>query len=182
MLILQAALAAVLAIPGTTVKEPPPEAKAAITSFSGPELGRAIKADLESISGAGTVNVSIDGQKRFSARIAIPGFNPKICTQIYLRERELQQLFPELDFDFYFDGHELARAIQADIESISGRGTVDVSIDNKTLFNVRVAVPGFSFEIYTRIYDRVLEFYQAFPDLSFDFYLRPKAIEPTPSI
>ena len=71
-------------------------------------------------------------------------------------------------------GPELVGAIKSDIESISGRGTVDVSIDSKTLFNVRIAIPGFSSEIYSRVYDRELEFYQAFPDLSFDFYLRPR--------
>ena len=182
MLILKAALAAFLAVPPATVKAPPPKTQAPITSFRGPELAHAIKEDLESISGRGTVVVSIDNQTTFSARIAIPGFNPKICTQIYHRERELQQLFPDLDFDFYFGGPELARAIAMDLESISGRGTVDVSIDSRTLFNVRIAVPGFSSEIYSRLFDRELEFYRVFPDLNFDFYLRPKTIEPTPAI
>jgi hypothetical protein len=182
MLILKAALAAFLAVPGTTVKAPQPKAPIGITSFRGAELARAIKTDLESISGRGTVEVSVDSQTAFSARIAIPGFNPKICIQIYHRERELQQLFPDLDFNFYFGGPELAHAIAADLESISGRGTVDVSIDSKTLFNVRIAIPGFNSEIYNRIYDRELEFYQVFPDLNFDFYLRPKSIEPAPGI
>jgi hypothetical protein len=177
MLILTAALAAILATPPAVVRQPPP-AKPAIVAVGGPELARAIKADLESISGTGTVNVSIDGGTRFSARIAISGFSSKICTQIYARELELQQLFPGLSFDFYFGGPELARAIKTDIESISGRGTVDVSIDSKTLFNVRIAVPGFSSEIYSQIFDRELEFYRVFPDLNFDFYVRPKAIEP----
>jgi hypothetical protein len=173
MSILQAALIAILAIRGATVKAPSPAAKPAITTLSGQELARAIKADLETISGSGTVSVSVEGGTRFAARIAIPGFNPKICTQIYDRERALQQLFPSLDFNFYFGSPELARAIQADLESISGHGTVDVSIDSKTLYNVRIAVPGFSSEISRRLFDRELEFYRVFPDLSFDFYLRP---------
>jgi hypothetical protein len=173
MMILKAALAAFLAVPGTTVKAPPPKAPPAIVGFRGPELARAVKTDLESISGAGTVNVIVAGETRFSVRIAIPGFNSKICNQIYDRELVFQQLFPDVDFNFYFSGPELARAIKADLESISGRGTVDVSIDSKTLFNVRIAIPGFNSEISSRIFDRELEFYQAFRDLSFDFYLRP---------
>jgi hypothetical protein len=173
MLILEAALAAILAIRGAPVKAPSATAQTAIAAFSGPKLARAIKTDLESISGTGTVTVSIDSETLFSVRIAIAGFSSKMSTQIYERERELQQLFPDLNFDFYFDGPELARAITEDLESISGRGTVDVSIDSKTLFNVRIAIPGFSSEIYRQIYDRELEFYRVFPDLNFDFYLRP---------
>jgi hypothetical protein len=87
---------------------------------------------------------------------------------------DLNQLFPDQTIDFYFDGPKLARAIKVDIESISGRDTVDVSIDSKTLFNVRIAVPDFSFEIYSQLFDRELELYRAFRDLNFDFYLRPK--------
>jgi hypothetical protein len=177
MLILIAALAAILATPPPPVRAPSPTAPPEIAAFRGPELARAIKKDLESISGTGTVTVSINSDTRFSVRIAIPGFSSKICSQIYRRELDLRQLFPDLNFDFYFSGPELARAIQADLESISGRGTVDVSVDSKTLFNVRIAVPGFSSEIYSRLYDRELEFYRAFPDLSFDFYLRPKSID-----
>jgi hypothetical protein len=179
MSILIAALAAFLAVPPATVKAPPPKAQPAIAALRGSELARAIKEDLESIAGPGAVEVSIDNPTSFSARIALRGFNPKICTQIYHREMELHQLFPDLNFDFYFGGPELARAIQADLESISGHGTVDVSIDSKTLFNVRIAIPGFSSEIYSRIFDRELEFYRAFPYLNFDFYVRPKTIEPT---
>jgi hypothetical protein len=182
MLILEAALAAILAIRGAPVKVPSATAQNAITAFSGPRLARAIKTDLESISGPGTVNVGIDGETRFSARIAISVFNMRVCTQIYDREMELRQLFPDLNFDFYFDGADLSRAIKADLESISGPGTVDVSIDSTTLFNVRIAIPGFSSAIYSRIFDRELEFYQAFRDLNFDFYLRPKPIEPAPAI
>jgi len=182
MFILQAALAAILAIRGAPVKLPAATTQNAITAFSGPKLARAIKTDLESISGPGTVNVSIDGETRFNARIAIPVFNLRVCAQVYDREMELRQLFPDLNFDFYFDGVDLARAIKTDLESISGPGTVDVSIDSTTLFNVRIAVPGFSSAIYNQIFDRELEFYQAFRDLNFDFYLRPTAIEPAPTI
>jgi hypothetical protein len=182
MLILNAALAAILATHGAAIKAPSLRAQAAVTAFSGPALARTIKADLESISGAGTVNVSTDSKTLFSARIAIPGFSSKICAMIYDRELELRQLYPTLDFDFYFDGPELARALQADLESISGPGTVDVSIDSKTLFSVRIAVPGFSSEIYNQIYDRELEFYRVFRDLNFDFYLRPEPIDPAPAI
>jgi hypothetical protein len=71
-------------------------------------------------------------------------------------------------------GTELAHAIKTDIETISGPGSVDVSIDHETLYNVRVAVPGFRKELWTRIYDRVIELYRLHPDLNFDFYLRPK--------
>lgn len=177
MLLLDAVLVAFLAMPGVPAK---PEAAAApvqaITAFRGAELASAIQTDLESISGAGTVKVGIERETRYSATIAIPGFNPQICAQIYRREMELRQLFPDLDFDFYFAGPELAHAIQADIESISGRGTVDVSIDSKTLYNVRIAVEDFSSGLYGQLYDRELEFYRAFPDLSFDFYLRPKSV------
>jgi hypothetical protein len=180
MSILEAALAAFLAVPGTTGNAPP--AVSAAVPFSGSEFAHTIKADLESIAGKGAVSVSIDGPTVFSARIAMLGFNPKIGTQIYTRELELRQLYPGLNFDFYFDGPELARAIKADLESISGRGTVDVSIDSRNLFSIRIAVPGISSEIYSRILDRELEFYRAFRDLNFDFYLRPKQTEPVPAM
>jgi len=176
MMILQAALAAILAIRGATVKAPSAAAQLAIVDSRGRELARTIKSDLEAISGTGTVNVSVDSGTLFTTGIAIRGFDPKICTRIYDHEMELRQLFPELKFDFYFDGPQLARAIQADLESIAGRGTVDVSADSKTLFTVRIALPGVSSEIYRQIFDRELEFYRAFRDLNFDFYLQPKAI------
>jgi hypothetical protein len=166
-----AALAVFLAVPGATEKGPSPAPPASIVTFSGPELARAVKTDLETISGVGTVNVTIERGRLFNVRIAIPGLNSKVSSQIYNRELQLQQLFPDLNFDFYYDSPELARAIKADLESISGRGTVDVSIDSKTLFNVRIAVPDYSSEIYSRLYDREIEFYRDFPDLSFDFYL-----------
>jgi hypothetical protein len=177
MLILTAALAALLATPPPAVKTPPPSSQPAISAVGGPELARAIKAALEPISGAGTVNVSVvslHGRTQVSVRIAIPDFDSKTCSQIYDRELDLSQLFPDQTIDFYFDGPELARAIKADIESISGRGTVDVSIDSKTLFNVRITVPDFSSDIYNQLFDRELELYRAFRDLSFDFYLRPR--------
>jgi hypothetical protein len=138
----------------------------------GPELARAIKTDLESISGPGTVDVKVDADRYFSVRIAVAKFSPEICKPIYDRERELYRLFPDLDFDFHFDGPALARAIKTDLESIAGPGTADVSIDHETLFSVRVGVPRWSSAIYTRLYDRALELYRLFPDLNFDFYLR----------
>jgi hypothetical protein len=176
MSMLKTVLTALLAIQGANLSAQSLTAQSAITAFSGPELARAIKTDLESISGPGTVTVSTDGKILFSARIAIPGFSAKICNQIYDREVELRQLFPDLNFDFHFDGPELARAVKANLESISGTGTVDVSIDSQTLLSVRIAVPGFSSEIYNKLYDRELEFYLAFRDLNFDFYLRPAPV------
>lgn len=69
---------------------------------------------------------------------------------------------------------ELVKLIKKDIESISGPGSVDVSIDHDTLFSVRVAVPSFGSEICNPIYDVELKLYRFFPDLNFDFYLRSK--------
>jgi hypothetical protein len=174
MLILTAVLAALLATPPPSVKAPSPATQPAIGAVGGPELARAIKSALEPISGTGTVNVTVVSKTHFSVRIAIPDFDSKICARIYDRELDLIQLFPDQSIDFSFDGPDLARAIKADIESISGRGTVDVSIDSKTLFNVRIAIPDFSAEIYNQLFDRELELYRAFRDLNFDFYLRPK--------
>jgi hypothetical protein len=175
MLILVAALTVLLAIPETTtpVKKAAPPPQPAVVTFNGSELARTIKTDLESISGRGTVTVSLDPGTHYTVRIAIPGFSSKVCSQIYDREQALRQLFPDLNIDFYFATPELARAIKADIESISGRGTVDISIDSKTLFNVRIAIAGFNSELYRQLYDRELELYRALPDLNFDFYLRP---------
>ena len=173
MLIPRAALAVVLAMGGASVTAQSQTGRPAIADFSGPDLARAIKTDFESITGTGTVNVSSDSLSHFSVRIAMPGFDAKVCAQVYQRESALHQLFPSLSFDFYFDGPELAGAIKADLEAITGRDTVDVSIDSKTLFNVRIAIQDFSSRIYSQVYDRELEFYRAFPDLNFDFYLRP---------
>lgn len=72
-------------------------------------------------------------------------------------------------------GAELAHNIKTDIESISGPGSVDVSVDHETLFSVRVAVTDFASEICNPIFDRELKLYRLFPDYSFDFYLRPKS-------
>jgi hypothetical protein len=72
-------------------------------------------------------------------------------------------------------GPELAHAIKKDLEAIAGPGTVEVSIDHETLYSVRVAVPSFRADIYNPIYNRALELYKNFPDLSFDFYLRLKS-------
>jgi hypothetical protein len=71
-------------------------------------------------------------------------------------------------------GPELVKTIKSDIESISGPGSVDISIDHETLYSVRVAVPSWSPEICTPIYDRELKLYRYFPELNFDFYLRLK--------
>src|SRR3569832_197929 len=71
-------------------------------------------------------------------------------------------------------GPDLARAIKKDLEAISGPGSVEVSVDHETLFSVRIAVPSLRREIYNPIYDRALELYRIYPDLSFDFYLRLK--------
>lgn len=71
-------------------------------------------------------------------------------------------------------GAELVGAIKKDIESVTGPGSVDISIDHETLYSVRVAVPSLSPEICSPIYDRELKLYRYFPDLNFDFYLRLK--------
>lgn len=77
-------------------------------------------------------------------------------------------------------GAELVNSIKKDIESIAGPGSVDVSIDNETLFSVRVAVPSFGTEICNPIYDVELKLYRFFPDLNFDFYLRQKSAPERP--
>lgn len=174
MLILHAALVAILATRGTGVKPSSPTAPSALATLSGNELARALKTDFESIAGPGTVEVRIDEDTLFSIRIAMANFSPEVCTRLYDRELELYGLFPGLNFDFHFDGPKLARALKTEIESISGLGTVDVSIDSKTLFNFRIAVPGSGSKVYNQLYDRELELYKLFPDLSFDFYLRLK--------
>jgi hypothetical protein len=175
MLTIVAALTVLLAIPETTtpVKKTAPAPQPAAVTFNGSELVRTIKTDLESIAGHGTVTVSLDPGAHYTVRIAIPGFSSKVCSQIYDREQALRELFPDLNIDFYFSTPELTRAIKADLESISGRGTVDISIDSKTLFNVRIAIAGYSSDLYRQLYDRELELYRALPELSFDFYLRP---------
>jgi len=173
MLIVEAALLAILADTPPAVKVPPSPAPA-VSAVGGPDLARSIKGDLESLAGPGAVDVQIEHETLFHVRIAMPSFNPDVCAKIRNRELELDGLFPNLSFDFRFAGPELARAIKTDIESISGGGTVDVSIDKETLFNVRIAVPTLNSKLYNQIYDRALEFYKVFPDLSFDFYLWQK--------
>ena len=172
MFLLEAALVTILATRPPAAKPPEPAIPPSITSLAGPDLARAIKKDLESIAGPGTVEVTIDRDVLFSVRIAMQKLSPDVCTRIRQRETELGGLFPNLSFEFRFGSPELARAIKTDIESISGGGTVDVSIDSGTLFNVRVALPTFSSKLYNQIYDRAIELYRLFPDLSFDFYLR----------
>jgi hypothetical protein len=85
-----------------------------------------------------------------------------------------QPAIPEIRTEGVVFGRDLVEAIKSDIESISGPGSVDISIDHETLFSVRVAVPSFSPEICAPIYDRELKLYRYFPDLNFDFYLRLK--------
>ena len=77
-------------------------------------------------------------------------------------------------FPVVLDESQLPRVIKREIESISGPGSVDISVDHETLFSVRIAVPSFRSDIYNPIYDRALELYRLYPDLSFDFYLRLK--------
>ena len=182
MLILDAVLAVILALPGTPSKPPSPAAQPAAVPQGGPELARAVKAELESIAGTGSVEVSTESQFRFNVRITIETFNSKICRQIYDREMGLHQLFPDVNFNFYYSVPELTRAIKADLESISGRDTVDISIDSKSLLNVSVAIPAFSAQVYSEIFARELEFYRAFPDLNFDFYIRRSAAETAPTV
>jgi hypothetical protein len=73
-------------------------------------------------------------------------------------------------------GTELANAIKTEIESLAGPGSVDVSIDHETLYSVRVAVSSSHSELSAPIFDRALELYKLFPDLSFDFYVRVKPV------
>jgi copper chaperone CopZ len=177
MLILDAVLAVILALPGTPAKPPSPASRPAVIPLAGPELARAVKAELESVAGAGTVEVSTESEFRFSVRITIQRFNSQICKQIYDREMGLHQLFPDVNFNFYYSTPELTRAIKTDLESISGPDTVDISIDSKSLLNVSVAIPRLNPQIYSEIFARELEFYRAFPDLNFDFYIRPAGVE-----
>ena len=182
MLILDAVLAVILALPGTTSKPPSPASQPAIVPVAGSELARAVKAELESVAGSSTVEVTTESEFRFNVRITIQSFNSKICRQIYDREMGLHQLFPDVNFNFYYSAPELTRAIKADLESISGPDTVNISIDSKSLLNVSVAIRGFSSQIYSEIFARELEFYRAFPDLNFDFYIQPSGSETAPAV
>ena len=100
MLMLELALAALL-----TTKETAPKAPASAnppaTALYGPELVKTIKSDIESISGPGSVDISIDHETLYSVRVAVPSLSPEICTPIYDRELKLYRYFPELNFDFY---------------------------------------------------------------------------------
>lgn len=174
MILLEAALLAILVDTPPAVKPPAPAPSSAIASLTGVELARALKQDIESIAGAGNVDVRLTRDNLYTVRISMATLNPKIGKEVYDRELELRGLFPNLNFDFRYAAPELAHAIKTDIESISGGGTVDVSIDRETLFNVRIAVPSLTSHLYSRIYERALEFYKNFPDLSFDFYLMQK--------
>jgi hypothetical protein len=100
MLMLELALAALLTTKETTTKPPAPTNPMAGVLF-GPELVGAIKSDIESISGPGSVDISIDHETLYSVRVAVPSFSPEICTQIYDRELRLYRYFPDLNFDFY---------------------------------------------------------------------------------
>jgi hypothetical protein len=173
-MLLEAALLAILADTPPAVKPPAPAARSAMASLAGADLARAIRQDIESIAGAGNVDVRLTRDVFYTVRIAMPTFNPDVCKKVYTRELELRGLFPNISLDFRYAAPELARAIKTDIESISGGGTVDVSIDRETLFNVRIAVPALTSGLYSRIYDRALEFYRDLPDLSFDFYVMQK--------
>jgi copper chaperone CopZ len=172
ILVLKTALAALIATSVIADQAQEPIVRPPAIALKIPEIKRVIKNDLESIAGQGAVDVSVDNNRRIRVRIAVATFNERICDPIYERERELARLFPDLDFDFSFDGPTLAQAIKADLEAISGPGTVDVSIDSKTLFNVRIGLQNFNSELYGRLYNRELELYRLFRDLNFDFYLR----------
>ena len=100
MLMLELALAALLTTKETAPKAPAP-ADAPVTALFGAELIKTIKSDIESISGPGSVDISIDHDTLYSVRVAVPSFSPEICTPIYDRELKLYRYFPELNFDFY---------------------------------------------------------------------------------
>ena len=66
-----------------------------------PAIATAIKQDLESVAGPGSVDVDRASGKLFSIRIAVPTLSSDFCNPIYDRELKLFRLFPELNFDFY---------------------------------------------------------------------------------
>jgi hypothetical protein len=100
MLMLELALAALLTTKETAPKPPAPANPPAAALF-GPELVKTIKSDIESISGPGSVDISIDHETLYSVRVAVPSLSPEICTPIYDRELKLYRYFPDLNFDFY---------------------------------------------------------------------------------
>ncbi len=100
MLMLELALAALLTTKETAPKVPP-TADPPVAALFGPELVKTIKSDIESISGPGSVDISIDHETLYSVRVAVPSLSPEICTPIYDRELKLYRYFPDLNFDFY---------------------------------------------------------------------------------
>jgi hypothetical protein len=100
MLMLELALVAFLTTKETAPTVPAPE-NPPVAALFGPELVKTIKSDIESISGPGSVDISIDHETLYSVRVAVPSFSPEICTPIYDRELKLYRYFPELNFDFY---------------------------------------------------------------------------------
>lgn len=99
MLLLELALAALLTTKGTASK--PPEQTELYVVSGNAELVKLIKKDIETISGPGSVDVSIDHETLFSVRVAVPSFRTEICNPIYDVELKLYRYFPELNFDFY---------------------------------------------------------------------------------
>jgi hypothetical protein len=100
MLMLELALAALLTTK-ETAQTPPAPANPHVEALFGPELVKTIKSDIESISGPGSVDISIDHETLYSVRVAVPSLSPEICTPIYDRELKLYRYFPDLNFDFY---------------------------------------------------------------------------------
>jgi hypothetical protein len=100
MLMLELALVALLTTKETAPKPPAP-ANPPVAALFGPELVGAIKSDIESITGPGSVDISIDHETLYSVRVAVSSFSPEICTPIYDRELKLYRYFPDLNFDFY---------------------------------------------------------------------------------
>jgi hypothetical protein len=99
-LILELALAIIFTTKVTAPKSPAPAAPSAPV-LAGSELARAIKTDIEAISGPGSVDVSIDHETLYTVRIAVPSFRREIYTPIYDHALELYRQFPDLSFDFY---------------------------------------------------------------------------------
>jgi hypothetical protein len=99
MLMLELALAALLTTKETAPKAPAPASPPA--ALFGPELVKTIKSDIESISGPGSVDISIDHETLYSVRVAVTSLSPEICSPIYDRELKLYRYFPDLNFDFY---------------------------------------------------------------------------------
>src|SRR5579862_8142102 len=101
MILLEAALLAILADTPPAVKPPAPPT-AALSSLSGVDLARALKQDLESIAGAGNVDVRLTRDTLYTVRISMPTLSPEVGRKIYARELDLRGLFPNLNFDFRY--------------------------------------------------------------------------------